>query len=188
MPNEGILYIGIDGSGYGKDKTVITFRIGLDYFQLVYDKIEGFEARNKIMAELKKHPKWIVGGIAIDQAYGQTYYENLYQEFEIVELLNFASKPKDEQYANLRAEIYFGLIEAIRQGLPLTDEIEKELNSTLFEFNNSGKLKLIPKEEIKMVLGHSPDRTDSLALTYALPQKQYSTLTDSDYELGDAND
>ena len=31
----------------------------------------------------------------------------------------------------------------------------------------TGKLKLIAKEDIKAVLGHSPDNSDSLALTFA---------------------
>lgn len=174
MPSEGLVYIGIDGSGYGRDCTVVTFRINDAYMQLSYPQISGFELRNKIKAVLKTHPKWIVKRILIDQAYGQTYYENLYQEFEDCDIVNFASKPDDDtQYVNIRAEGYFELVNAIRQGFKVDEEIHKELQATLFEFNQQGKLKLIPKEEIKEVIGHSPDKSDSLMLTFAYTTYQH---------------
>ena len=174
MPSEGLVYIGIDGSGYGRDCTVVTFRINDAYMQLSYPQISGFELRNKIKAVLKTHPKWIVKRILIDQAYGQTYYENLYQEFEECDIVNFASKPDDDtQYVNIRAEGYFELVNAIRQGFKVDEEIHKELQATLFEFNQQGKLKLIPKEEIKEVIGHSPDKSDSLMLTFAYTTYQH---------------
>ena len=44
----------------------------------------------------------------------------------------------------------------------------QELIFTLFEFTQNGKIKLIPKDEIKEVIKHSPDKSDSLALTFAL--------------------
>jgi hypothetical protein len=122
---------------------------------------------------LQLNPGWKVNGICIDMAYGESLYENLCQEYEGVDLINFASKPVDDQYANIRAEMYFDLVRKIREGMKITDDIEKELNMTLFEFNNSGKLKLVSKDEIKMVLGHSPDQSDSLALTFAIGDKVY---------------
>ena len=167
IPEEGLVSIGIDGSGYGQDKTVITYRLGFWYKQFSYDTLTGHEARNEINKMLSKHPNWRVIEINIDMAYGQTIYENLYEEFECCELVNFGSKPTDEKYLNRRAELYFDLVDGIRNGLPITDDIERELTFTLFEFTQNGKLKLIPKEEIKEIIKHSPDKTDSLALTFA---------------------
>ena len=168
MPSSGLVYVGIDGSGYGRDFTVLTFRINDAYVQYKFPQITGFDLRNKIREQLKLNPGWVIKRILIDQAYGQTYYENLYQEFENCELVNFASKPTDEsQYMNIRAEGYFELVNAIRQGFKIDEEIKKELQATLFEFNQQGKLKLIQKDEIKEVLGHSPDSSDSLMLTFA---------------------
>lgn len=66
----------------------------------------------------------------------------------------------------MRAFIYFELIDALRNGMPIDDDIEKELTYTLFEFTNNSKIKLISKDDIKLVLKHSPDKTDSLALTF----------------------
>ena len=166
MPDSGQLVIGIDGSGYGKDKTVITYRIGKDYKQVLYDTLTGMECRNEVKAMLNKHPKWEVVEINIDAAYGDKYYENLELEYDCCNLVNFGGKARKDKYFNKRAELYFNLIEGLNRGLPLTEEIEEELNVTLFEFALSGKLKLVDKNEIKEVLKHSPDRSDSLALTF----------------------
>lgn len=166
MPDVGQLVIGIDGSGYGKDKTVITYRIGKDYKQVSYETLTGMNCRNEIKAMLSKHPKWKVVEINIDAAYGDKYYENLELEYDCCNLVNFGGKAKNEKYLNKRAELYFNLIDGLNKGLPLTEEIEDELNVTLFEFSNTGKLKLVDKDEIKEVLKHSPDQSDSLALTF----------------------
>lgn len=168
MPEYGTVSIGIDGSGWGKDQTVITYRIGHSFIQKCYDKLTGTDCRNEVKMLLAKYPKWNIGEINIDMAYGEKYYENLNEEYENVSLINFGSKSEDEQYLNKRAEMYFELIKAMKNGLPITQEIEKELIFTLFEFTQNGKIKLIPKDEIKEVIKHSPDKSDSLALTFAL--------------------
>ncbi len=51
----------------------------------------------------------------------------------------------------------------------------------MFEFTNNGKLKLINKEEIKLVIGHSPDQSDSLALTFANGDKSKDSYVE-DYD------
>lgn len=173
MPLEGWVNIGIDASGFGKDKSVITYRIGNSWIQKSFSTLNGQDCRLEIRRMLQLNPGWKVNGICIDMAYGESLYENLCQEYESVDLINFASKPVDDQYANIRAEMYFDLVRKIREGMKITDDIEKELNVTLFEFNTSGKLKLVSKDEIKLVLGHSPDQSDSLALTFAIGDKVY---------------
>jgi hypothetical protein len=134
--------------------------------------LTGHDARNEIKAMLTKHPKWRVIEINIDMAYGEKYYENLSMEYDC-NLINFGSSPMNDQYLNRRAEMYFNMVGGLREGLPINEQIEKELNATLFEFTNNGKLKLVNKEEIKLVIGHSPDQSDSLALTFANGNKSY---------------
>lgn len=180
MPDSGQVVIGIDGSGYGKDNTVITYRVGLDYEQFSYDKLTGIECRNEVKKYLALNPKYSVKAINIDMAYGEKYFENLCLEYDNCNLVNFGSTPLNDKYFNKRAEMYFNLVDALNKGLPLTNEIEDELNVTLFEFSNNGKLKLVNKDEIKEVLRHSPDKSDSLALTFVSKLEVYNESEEID--------
>ena len=171
VPQSGNLYIGIDCAGYGKDQTVITYRIGDWFTQECYNHIDGMTAKDRIKSMLRTHPNWHLKNIAIDMAYGDAIYEALSIEYESCDLINFAMKPNDEQYLNMRAEMYFTLVDALRKGFMVTEEIYKELQATLFEWSNTGKLKLVDKDEIKEIIGHSPDKSDSLALTFSNTKK-----------------
>jgi hypothetical protein len=51
----------------------------------------------------------------------------------------------------------------------LNDDLKRELNCTKYILSNTNKIQIIPKSEIKLVLGHSPDTADALALTYIQP-------------------
>lgn len=192
VPQSGNLYIGIDCAGYGKDQTVITYRIGDWFTQECYNHIDGMTAKDRIKSMLRTHPNWHLKNIAIDMAYGDAIYEALSIEYESCDLINFAMKPNDEQYLNMRAEMYFTLVDALRKGFMVTEEIYKELQATLFEWSNNGRLKLVDKDEIKEIIGHSPDKSDSLALTFSSTIYTISDLRDSEenttIDLGDPGD
>ena len=192
IPQSGNLYIGIDCAGYGKDQTVITYRIGDWFTQECYNHIDGMTAKDRIKSMLRIHPNWHLKNIAIDMAYGDAIYEALSIEYECCDLINFAMKPNDEQYLNMRAEMYFTLVDALRKGFMVTEEIYKELQATLFEWSNNGKLKLVDKDEIKEIIGHSPDKSDSLALTFSNTIYTIGALKDieenNSIDLGDPGD
>ena len=69
MPTKGRVIIGIDGSGWGKDQTVITYRIGNSFVQKCYGVLSGPDCRNEIKTMLLQNHGWTVGGIWIDSAY-----------------------------------------------------------------------------------------------------------------------
>lgn len=192
IPQSGNLYIGIDCAGYGKDQTVITYRIGDWFTQECYNHIDGMTAKDRIKSMLRIHPNWHLKNIAIDMAYGDAIYEALSIEYECCDLINFAMKPNDEQYLNMRAEMYFTLVDALRKGFMVTEEIYKELQATLFEWSSTGKLKLVDKDEIKEIIGHSPDKSDSLALTFSNTIYTIGALKDieenNSIDLGDPGD
>ena len=48
----------------------------------------------------------------------------------------------------------------------INDELYRELQATKYILNNNDKIQLIPKDEIKLNIGRSPDIADALALTY----------------------
>lgn len=192
IPQSGNLYIGIDCAGYGKDQTVITYRIGDWFTQECYNHLDGMASKDRIKSMLRTHPNWHLKNIAIDMAYGDAIYEALSIEYECCDLINFAMKPNDEQYLNMRAEMYFTLVDALRKGFMVTEEIYKELQATLFEWSTNGKLKLVDKDEIKEIIGHSPDKSDSLALTFSNAIYTINALRDIEenniIDLGDPGD
>ena len=51
----------------------------------------------------------------------------------------------------------------------LNEDMKRELNATRYILSSSNKIQIIPKSEIKLIVGHSPDTADALALTYTQP-------------------
>ena len=82
-------------------------------------------------------------------------------------LVPFASKATNEAYANKRAEMYFNLAKAVRNGLYIDDPmLTEELTNTRFMLDKNDKYILMPKAELKLILNRSPDTADALALTF----------------------
>lgn len=83
-----------------------------------------------------------------------------------IEGVNFGQAAYDSaSYANARAEMYFVGCGDIRDGF-FVDEpmLMEELMHTTFITNKAGKTILVPKEEIKALIGRSPDRGDAFCL------------------------
>jgi hypothetical protein len=82
----------------------------------------------------------------------------------------FSGKALDSQYFNKRSEIYFLLAKWVRAGgaLPNDEILKEELLAMTYTFQGD-KFRLDSKDDIKEVLGRSPDRADAAALTFAMP-------------------
>ena len=82
----------------------------------------------------------------------------------------FNGKAIDSRYFNKRSEMYFELVEWVRGGgaLPLDPLLKEELIATTYTFNKD-KFRLCDKDDVKEVIGRSPDRADAAALTFAYP-------------------
>lgn len=90
--------------------------------------------------------------------------------------IQFAEKPKIQTPCiNYRAWMYVNLRDHMRDGhvsfkqVPhMWTQLKEEMMATkVFLDQGNGKLKLGPKDDIRLVLGRSPDVLDSLALTFA---------------------
>lgn len=82
-------------------------------------------------------------------------------------------KGKAENYANLKSQCYYHLAELINEGSIYlqaeiaTDKIEalrQELEYVKSANPDDGKLRIIPKQEVKAHLGRSPDYSDALMM------------------------
>lgn len=160
------VYVGIDAAGLGTDRTAVIVRKGNRVVGAFSDpSVDSFGVKAELRKLLgKDRPE----AIFIDTAYGQGVYDQLKYEYPRVELVQFASAPRNaDRFANARCEMYFDLCDAIRGGLFVeSPEIRRDLCATHFFVNARNRLQLQPKDEIKAVVGHSPDLADALALTY----------------------
>lgn len=90
-----------------------------------------------------------------------------------------------EQYANLRSQCYFRLAQLINArgmfiGTPEHRELmERELFLVRRGDDRGGKLAMIPKDEVKVRLGRSPDFSDMLMMRMYLDLAGQSTLVNS---------
>ena len=77
---------------------------------------------------------------------------------------------------NKRAECYWRLREQFEKRtirIPDDLELKSQLGSIKFKYTSSGAIQILRKEQIKKVIGHSPDEADALAISYALPDSYF---------------
>lgn len=82
----------------------------------------------------------------------------------------FNGKATDPRYFNKRSEMYFELAQWIRNGgaLPKDPDLREELLAMTYRFQGD-KFRLCEKDDVKDLIGRSPDRADAVALTFAYP-------------------
>ena len=191
--------IGIDGSGQGRDKSVICIRKGNKIIDISkYDKLDPFDCSSILKRKLHENgfTSDDVYEINIDMGYGEGYYAVLRKEYDNVSLVPFASRANNESYSNKRAEMYFNLAKAIRNGLYIDDlQLREELLNTRYMLDKNDKYLLMPKSEIKLIINRSPDTADAVALTYCdedvIYEKKTNIRENKMYAysiLGDVND
>ncbi|PUU97931.1 hypothetical protein DCD76_18955, partial [Acinetobacter baumannii] len=78
--------------------------------------------------------------------------------------INFAQKAFDsDNYPNARTEMYLELAKAVKNGFWVNDIVKEEMLAQAVTINGRGLQALVPKEDVKKVLGHSPDLCDAVA-------------------------
>ena len=161
--------IGIDCSGLGKDSNVIVVRSQNEILDIVEKKVaSNSELCSTVRGLIMTHGKANLSHVAIDEAYGLDLHERLTDAGINATIVPFGGKAKNQAYANRRAEMYINMKKGIEEyGLKgITDELYRELQATKYILNNNSKVQIIPKDEIKLTIGRSPDIADALALTY----------------------
>lgn len=178
----GFVSLGIDCAGDGRDN----FEFVCSDDSGMIDKVETNEAdvlkQMSIVRMLVN--KYDVKQIVIDTTGGfgnglRDLCKTAFPNIDVVGV-NFGQSAIDNKnYANARAEMYFVIADAIRAGFYVGDEKAKEeLRHTTFNVNNSGKTILDPKEQIKTLLGRSPDTSDALCLSVYL-RNQVNNMVDA---------
>jgi len=178
----GPIKIGVDVARFGGDKSAITIRRGrLVFPQKVFQGIDTMELVRKVQAEVDALEKAgtpvsqiavdVIGvGAGVADRLRQIYPGNGDKESIVVDV-NSSSAVDDGVNFNLRAQMWDNGREWLKKGpvsLPNDPELKSDLTSLKYRFK--GDLRLIEsKDDAKKRGIKSPDRADSLMLTFAYP-------------------
>jgi len=162
--------LGVDVAGEGDDASVIFPRQGMVAFKPQVLRNVGGEVGAGQVARMWSD--WNVDACFIDNTGGWAgvWRSTLKAMNRSPIPIGFAESASDRQYANRRAEMYFTMVNWIKDGgqLPDIPELVAELTQTTYTYKGD-QLLLEPKKLIKAKIGRSPDRADGLALTFAEP-------------------
>lgn len=169
----GGLMVGIDVARFGDDKTVISFRRGRVLLkQVVLSKLDVTQVAGRAKAEIEAYRE-TPQQIAVDViGIGSGVADMLRGWFgEAVVDVNSAERQSNGQDYNLRAFMWRELREWMKTAsIPNDADLKTDLTALRYGFRG-GELLIESKDDARKRGIKSPDRADSLALTFAVPPK-----------------
>jgi len=180
--DSGDMFISADIARYGSDKMVILvwsgFRV-IEIFSL--DKSSITQTAEAIKSLMLKHKVPISNVIADEDGVGGGVVD-------VVRCKGFVNNSKAlkedntvVEYQNLKTQCYYKLAEAIQSNkiyvncadADIQDTIGKELEQVKRDkIDHDGKLRILPKDKVKELIGHSPDYSDALAMRFYFELRQ----------------
>lgn len=177
-------YLGFDASGLGADtdQFVVVDKFGMCYVDF-RQEANTFEKANLVTSLYDKY-KVISGNCDGTGGYSNGVYDMVIAKGYELGSVNFQQKPYDtEKYSNARTEMYLEAAKAIREGFWVDDVVKEEMLAQSVFINNRGLPQLVPKEDVKKLLGHSPDRCDAVVLAiYAMNHGISEEMTEKQAE------
>lgn len=187
--------ISMDLAGEGKDFTTVVFSVDYVVFYILKTKKPYSELYVEINDILNKYiplfkmtvPKVHIIYDSIGVGYnlenvlaGRIKGSNYGAEFHSFKsseaaFIDYDDGFKDKQFKNKRAQAFFILSQAFineqivfdLQPDEYKDDIVTELiNTKLYNSDSNSLIQITPKEQIKRVIGHSPDLSDALAMLF----------------------
>jgi len=167
--------IGVDVAGLGRDFTIFCMRRGM-----VVEKFYRYGHQDH-MSTVGKLKTVMDGAEACIDTIGEGagVYSRAKELGLKVISAKFSETAKDYKdfsrqrtFANMRAYCYWAIRDALdpqykqELALPRDDELMEELHETKWKIRSNGDIILEEKEEIKSRIGRSPDKADSLALSF----------------------
>lgn len=175
---DGARYLGADIADIGKDRTVLSIiqnKVLIDIIVFSVDTTSSVPASEqnalKIieMAQRYEIPPENVGFDSIGVGVGVRDYLKSKGWF----CYEFIAGAQSKRQKNLRSEAFWRLSEAFDKGefklynkCPYLTELRKELLAHAFKRGAESSFQVISKEDIKKVLGHSPDIADSVSIAH----------------------
>jgi len=169
-PEGAGLAFGVDVARFGGDRSALAVWRGPALLSLTTQQgMDVMEVASWVASEINRQRP---GTVRVDEiGIGAGVVDRLRQlghrNVEAVSVSRSASKP--ELHANLRAEMFWKLREALEKGevgLLGDEKLLAELSAIRYSFTASGQIRLEKKEETKKRVGHSPDLADAVALGF----------------------
>ncbi len=164
-------YMSVDVGRFGTDRSVVTIWVGNVVTEiLIYTKLSTTDLSSEIRTLIQKYGIHInnvivdsdgVGGGVADQLRG------------CVNFVNNSKALHDQNFSNLKSQCYVKLSDMLKEGKislnlmdpTIVDDLTQELLSVkLKDVDKDNKVAVQSKDEMKKVLGKSPDLSDSLMM------------------------
>jgi len=171
---EGTLEIGVDVARFGDDESVVQPRRGKKaYPSKVVNSMDGWQVGGLVLAAVIEHRDGNeravvkVDGIGV----GASVVDFLRRDKRAQQLvyvvdINVGMKATNEEdYVNLRSQLWFGVAGWLEDGaLPEDRDRDAELLAATYRTDARNRLAVCSKDDLKRELKRSPDRADALAL------------------------
>ena len=162
--------ISCDPAWSGDDELVIGLRQGLMY------KVLERQAKNDNDVQVanriaRYEDEYDADAVNIDGGYGTGIVSAGRTMGRNWNIVWFNAKPGREDCINKRAEMYIEIRDWLKLGgaIPDNQQLYDELIAAETTPTLDGKYKIPPKEDMKEIIGRSPNDLDALAITFALP-------------------
>jgi len=182
------LKLGLDVAGMGNDLTCFAFRRDnvIEKFT-TYAKSDHME-----IAGITKNLLAESGDMAYVDTIGEGagVYSRLIEQNQPAVSVKFSESADkltdlsgERKFVNMRAYCYWAIRDALdpkynsELALPPDSDLTEELTNIRYKTRSDGKIILEPKEDLKLRLGRSPDKSDSIAVTF-YPKKSGDVLMD----------
>ena len=172
ISNDTRVIAGFDaGEGVERDASAFFKRRGNEVLEMW--KLNGIDHEQCVRLIRESNRRLHIDELNMDAAFSSYEYNVLKYEISCTQI-HFAQAAPEEfrkDYANMRAYMWFGLADGVRNGLyvdgfDLSPELKRQMCSTTWLRDNTGRLLLVKKEDLRAALKMSPDIGDAAALTY----------------------
>ncbi|MFT3831902.1 MAG: hypothetical protein QM711_01070 [Micropruina sp.] len=171
--SEGVVLLGCDVARFGGDSTVIALRTGWGVRILQSFRGQPTTYAAGLLIRLSRR----FGGIPVhvdDTGVGGGVTDLLNEAgVNVVPIISASAATDPSMFANLRAESYWRLRQAMEYGVldldPADDELAQQLARHRYKLDSKGRVLIESKDAMRARGEASPDRADAIALTFAEP-------------------
>ena len=172
ISNDTRVIAGLDCcEGVERDASAFFKRRGKEVLEMW--KLNGVSHEECVRLIRESNRRLHIDELNMDAAFSSYEYNILKYEINCNQI-HFAQAAPEEfrkDYSNMRAYMWFGLADGVRNGLyvdgfDLSPELKRQMCSTTWLRDNIGRLLLVKKEDLRAALKMSPDIGDAAALTY----------------------